>query len=83
MITIVNNVKKLREDKKAFIDANAIMNEQIDNIIKDISQKIKRINTSKSAKVTINGDTKNFSFNIDCEDESTIKSIQSVLNNYR
>lgn len=83
MITVINNVKKLREDKKAFIDVNAIMNEQIDSIIKDITQKIKRINTSHNAKVIITGDTKSFSFKIDSDDESTIKSIQDVLGKYR
>lgn len=83
MITVVNNVKKIREDKKAFIDANAIMNEQIDSIIKDITQKIKRINSTHNAKVMISGDTKNFSFNIDSEDETTTKLIQDVLNKYR
>lgn len=83
MITIVNNVKKLREDKKAFIDANAIINEQIDSIIKDITQKIKRINSTHNAKVTISGDTKSFSFKIESDDDSTIKSIQAVLDKHR
>lgn len=83
MITVVNNVKKLREDKKAFIDANAIMNEQIESIVKDITQKIKRINSTQNAKVIINGDAKGLSFNIDSEDENIIKLIQSVLSNYR
>jgi hypothetical protein len=80
MITVVNNVKKLREDKKAFIDGNAIINEQIDSIIKDLTQKIKRINSIHNAKVVISGDVKNFSFNIDSEDDVTIKLIQDVLN---
>ena len=53
IIIIINNVKKLREDKKAFIDVNAIMNEQIDSIIKDITQKIKRISSPASASVTL------------------------------
>jgi hypothetical protein len=79
MITVINNVKKLREDKKAFIDTNAIMNEQIDSIIKDITKKIKRINSTHNVKVIISGDTKSFSFKIDCDDESTIKLIKDVL----
>jgi hypothetical protein len=83
MITVVNNVKKLREDKKLFIDANAIMNEQINSIVKDITQKIKRINSTHNAKVIISGDAKGLSFNIDSEDETTIKLIQGVVSNYR
>lgn len=83
MITVINNVKKLREDKKAFIDTNAIMNEQIDSIIKDITQKIKRINSTHNVKVIISGDSKSFSFKIDCDDESTIKLIKDVLDKYK
>lgn len=83
MITVINNVKKLREDKKAFIDTNAIMNEQIDSIIKDITQKIKRINSTHNIKVIISRDTKSFSFKIDCDDESTIKLIKDVLDKYK
>lgn len=83
MITVINNVKKLREDKKAFIDTNAIMNEQIDSIIKDITQKIKRINSIHNVKVIISGDTKSFSFKIDCDDESTIKLIKDVVDKYK
>lgn len=83
MITVINNVKKLREDKKAFIDTNAIMNEQIDSIIKDITQKIKRINSTHNVKVIISGDTKSFSFKIDCDDESTIKLIKDVVDKYK
>lgn len=83
MITVINNVKKLREDKKAFIDTNAIMNKQIDSIIKDITQKIKRINSTHNVKVIISGDTKSFSFKIDCDDESTIKLIKDVVDKYK
>ncbi|MBF4518668.1 hypothetical protein IRZ71_20120 [Flavobacterium sp. ANB] len=79
MITIVNNVKKLKENPKSFIDANAIINEQIQLIIKDLTQKIKRINSPHDAKVVISGDSKGFSLNIDSEDEETIKLIQNVL----
>jgi len=80
MITVTNNVKMLKEDKKAFIDGNAIINEQIKSIINDKIKKIKRLNSTHSAKVTISGDVKNFSFNIESEDNATIKLIQKELN---
>ncbi|MFB9076424.1 hypothetical protein ACFFLS_24425 [Flavobacterium procerum] len=83
MITVVNNVKKLKENPKLFIDANAIMNDQVQTIIKDITQKIKRVSTPHNAKVVINGDSKGFTFTIDSEDDETIKLIEDVLNKLR
>lgn len=80
MITITNNVKMLKENKKAFIDGNAIINEQINLIITDKIKKLKKINITHSAKVTINGDVKNFTFSIESEDNETIKLIEKELN---
>lgn len=80
MITITNNVKMLKENKKAFIDGNAIINEQINLIITDKIKKIKKINITHSAKVTISGDVKNFTFSIESEDNETIKLIEKELN---
>lgn len=80
MITITNNVKKLKENKKAIIDGNTIINEQIESLINDLSRKIKKIDSSHNAIVVVIGDVKNFSFNIESEDENTIKLIQDVLN---
>lgn len=80
MIIVMNNVKMLKEDKKVFIDGNAIINEQIKSIIDDKIKKIKRVNSTHNAKVTISGDVNNFSFNIESEDNETIKLIQKELN---
>jgi hypothetical protein len=80
MITITNNVKMLKENKKAFIDGNAIINEQINLIITDKIKKLKKINITHSAKVTISGDVKNFTFSIESEDNETIKLIEKELN---
>jgi hypothetical protein len=80
MITVMNNVKMLKEDKKAFIDVNAILNKQIESIINDKIKMIKSISLTQNAKIIISGDTDNFSFNIESEDSKTIKLIQKELN---
>jgi hypothetical protein len=80
MITVINNVKKLKEDKNSLIDANAIINEEVESLIKDLTKKIKTINSSHNAKVIINGNVEKFSFNIDSNDEKTIKIIEDILN---
>jgi hypothetical protein len=80
MITVMNNVKMLKEDKKAFIDVNAILNKQIESIINDKIKMIKSISLTQNAKIIISGDTDNFSFNIESEDSETIKLIQKELN---
>jgi regulator of replication initiation timing len=79
MITVINNVKKLKEDKNSLIDANAIINEEVESLIKDLTKKIKTINSSHNAKVIINGNVEKFSFNIDSNDEKTIKIIEDIF----
>lgn len=45
MINFRNNTTKLRENKKDFLDANSIINEQMNEVIKEIKSKLNSISS--------------------------------------
>lgn len=80
MITIIDNLKLLVEDKKNKIDVNKILNITTKKIIKKKIDSIKTFDLKYKVTITIIGDVNNFSFNINSEDSETIKSIREQLN---
>lgn len=81
MITIIDNLKLLVEDKKNPIDVNKILNNTTKKIIQEKIDSLKTFNLKYEVTITISGDVNSFSFNIDSEDSETIKSIRQQLNN--
>jgi hypothetical protein len=80
MITIIDNLKLLVEDKKNPIDVNKILNNTTKKIIKKKIDSIKTFDLKHKVTITINGDINSFSFNINSDDSETIKSIREQLN---
>lgn len=80
MITVIDNLKLLIEDKKNPIDVNKILNNTTKKIIKKKIDSIETFDLKHKVTITINGDVNSFSFNINSEDSETIKSIREQLN---
>lgn len=80
MITVIDNLKLLKEDKKNPIDVNKILNNTTKKIIKKKIDNIETFDLKHKVTITINGDVNSFSFNINSEDSETIKSIREQLN---
>ncbi len=80
MITIIDNLKWLVENKNNPIDGNKILNNTIRKIIKTKIDSIKTFELKHKVTITINGDVNSFSFNINSEDSETNKSIREQLN---
>ena len=80
MIHIQNKVKKLRENRNELLDANTIINEQIDNVIKEITQKLKRLGSEHEAEVIITGTSEKMNFSINSESDKTVSKIEKILN---
>ena len=80
MIHIQNKVKKLRENRNELLDANTIINEQIENIIKEITQKLKRLSSEHEAEVIITGTSEKMNFSINSESDETVSKIEKLLN---
>ena len=55
MINFRNNTTKLRENKKDFLDANSIINEQMNEVVKGIKSKLNTISSQHDAEVTLTG----------------------------
>ena len=80
MITVIDNLQLLIEDKKNPIDVNKILNNTTKKIIKKKIDSIETFDLKHKVTITINGDVNSFSFNINSEDSETIKSIREQLN---
>ena len=80
MITVVDNVKYLKENPKSLIDSGTLINRPIKKIIAEKIDKIKSMNLKHDAEITIIGDVNNFSFNVSSKDSETLKLIREKLN---
>ena len=80
MITIIDNLKLLKENKNNLIDTNKILNQTTKKIIQKKIDSIKKFDLKHKVTITINGDVNSFSFHINSEDAETIKSIRKQLN---
>jgi predicted transcriptional regulator len=83
MIKFTNNTKKLRENKKEILDANSIINEQMNNLIKVIKSKIESISSEHDAEVTLSGEITNFKFIIESENDETSSIIRDLIKNHQ
>lgn len=75
MITIIDNLKLLKEDNKNLLNMNKIRNQTIKGIIKKKIDSLKDHDFKNNVTITINGNVENFSFEICSEDNETIRVI--------
>jgi hypothetical protein len=82
MIKIINTVKRLKENPNDLIDGNSLINEQVDEIINEMSNKLKSLDKKHNAIVTISGNFESLSFNVESENDNSIKVIESLIDNF-
>jgi len=82
MINFRNNTTKLRENKNEILDANSIINEQMNEIIKGIKSKINSISSEHDAEVTLNGKIDKFTLNVKSESTESANIIEKLVNDY-
>lgn len=82
MITIKNNTVKLTENKKELLDTNSMVNEQMNEVIKKITSKLKSISSKHDAVVTFSGKINNININIKSESDESVKEIESLIDTY-
>jgi predicted transcriptional regulator len=83
MIKFTNNTKKVRENKKEILDANSILNEQMNNLIKAIKSRIESISSEHDAEVTLSGEITDFNLIIESESDETSKIIRDLIKNHQ
>lgn len=82
MIKFTNKTTRLKENKNELLDSNSLFNEQMDEIINDITKKIKPISEKHNAEVTITGNINNLSFNVESENKESANIIENIINSY-
>ena len=82
MINFRNNTTKLRENKNEILDANSIINEQMNKIIKGIKSKINSISSEHDAEVTLSGKIDKFTLNVKSESTESANIIEKLVNDY-
>lgn len=82
MIKFVNKTTKLKVDKKSIIDANEIINDQMNRVIKEIHNRLKKLSSNHEATVTLTGKIDKFVLSVDSESDDTVNLIQQTVNDY-
>ncbi|ANH61357.1 hypothetical protein [Dokdonia donghaensis] len=82
MIKFLNKTTKLKVDKKALIDANDIINGQMDGVIKEIKNRVNKLSNNHNATVTLSGKINDFVLSVDTESDETATLIEQVVNDY-
>ena len=82
MINFRNNTTKLRENKKDFLDANSIINEQMNEVIKEIKSKLNSISSEHDAEVTLTGKIDKFTLSVKSESTESANTIEKLINDY-
>jgi predicted transcriptional regulator len=83
MIKFINNTTKLRENKEEILDANTIINDQMNSVIKGIKSKIELISSEHEAEVTLSGKITDFKAVIESESDETSNIIRDLIKNYQ
>lgn len=80
MITVIDRIKYLTEDKKAILDSNKILNEALKTRIKLIKRNLQTLSTGgKSVTVTITGTPKK-GFNFELKPNSVAEQLVNKIN---
>jgi hypothetical protein len=82
MINFRNNTTKLRENKKDFLDANSIINEQMNEVIKGIKSKLNSISSKHDAEVTLTGKIDKFTLSVNSESTESANISEKLVNDY-
>lgn len=82
MINFKDNTKNLKQDKKALIDTNSIVNEQMKNVINGIKNEIKKISHKHDAEIILSGRIDKFDLKIKSESNESVNIIQDLINKY-
>ena len=82
MINFRNNTTKLRENKKDFLDANSIINEQMNEVVKGIKSKLNTISSQHDAEVTLTGKIDKFTLSVKSESDESANTIKKLVNDY-